>query len=287
MISYALARYLHAAGVAVLGEDLPAGNLFIEHLPKSPDLAVSIRTTGGDPIMGSWWLGDDQPTVQVIVRGAPDDPVTPHALALHVYDHLMGLRNTTLDSGGTHQVYVYLCRSMQTEPAQLGQDDARRYSYSLNFQLRITRTTTNRAGQTIGKVLAAQTTVQVHSGGQWLTVEGVLDVAHGSRQISEDTQGIGAYQQNTLYSNDADEWWDVQAFRLENASTGARDDGQQAIEAAARTMGKGPQVKLTTPGNHAFTFYAIPEVAELAGQLDGFALWKVRLYVSGEYVSRT
>jgi hypothetical protein len=78
------------------------------------------------------------------VRGAPDDPETPAAVAQALYDALQGLRYVTLDASGADEVRLCVCSSLQTGPFNLGRDERDRYRFTLNFALHVRRETEHR-----------------------------------------------------------------------------------------------------------------------------------------------
>ncbi len=137
MISRALAKHLHAAELAVYAPNDAAGNCFLEHMPASPDAALMILSTGGNPTPAASTWGYDEPTLQLLVRGAPNDPATPQAWARELYSATQGLRYVTLDAGGPDEVFLVLCSSPQTAPVNIGSDEKGRYRYSLNLALHV------------------------------------------------------------------------------------------------------------------------------------------------------
>jgi hypothetical protein len=70
--------------------------------------------------------------------------------------------------------------------------------------------------------------------------------------------------------------------RLES-STGTRDPGQEAVEAAGDLMGyaSAKQYRLTSPGGVTLTFEATAEVTQFGGGKEEFAEWSVDLTVCG------
>ena len=144
MIARALAKYLDTANLVTYEADAAGGDCFLEHLPDSPDEAVMVLSTGGNPLGPAATYGWDEPTVQLMVRGAPDDPETPAAAAQELYDALQGLRYVTLDPGGADEVRLCVCSSPQTAPFNLGRDEKGRYRFTLNFALHVRRETEHR-----------------------------------------------------------------------------------------------------------------------------------------------
>jgi len=143
MISRALAKYLTDAGL-VTYTTAAGGDCFPERLPDTPDAAVMILSTGGNPTPAAATWGYNEPTVQIMVRGAPNDAATPQARAVALYGALQGLRYVLLDEDGDDEVSLIVCESMQTAPANIGTDHRNRYRYTLNFALHVRALTTNR-----------------------------------------------------------------------------------------------------------------------------------------------
>lgn len=143
MISRALAKYLTIAGL-VTYTTAAGGDCFPERLPDTPDAAVMILSTGGNPTPAAATWGYDEPTVQLMVRGAPNDAMTPQTRAVALYGELQGLRYVTLDPAGDDEVFVIVCEAMQTAPVNIGTDLKNRYRYTLNFALHVRAITAHR-----------------------------------------------------------------------------------------------------------------------------------------------
>lgn len=143
MISRAIARYLATAGLVTYTTAV-GGDCFPEKLPDAPDASVMILSTGGNPTPAAATWGYNEPTVQLMVRGAPGDAATPQARAVALYGELQGLRYVTLDAGGADEVFVIVCESPQTAPVNIGIDLKNRYRYTLNFALHVRALTAHR-----------------------------------------------------------------------------------------------------------------------------------------------
>jgi hypothetical protein len=78
MNSGTLARFLDSVVTGVdYRPDTVGGNTFIDRVPPTPDLAVSVLAFGGDHDRP---VGEAVAIWQVRVRGASDDPVSPATL---------------------------------------------------------------------------------------------------------------------------------------------------------------------------------------------------------------
>lgn len=144
MITRALAKHLHSAELVVYDPDGAAGDCFLEHLPDVPDAALMLLSSGGNPTPAAATWGYDEPTVQLLVRGLPNDPATPQGRAHALYGALQGLRYTVLDAGGPDEVFLIVCTSPQSAPVNIGTDEKGRYRFTLNFALHIRALTAHR-----------------------------------------------------------------------------------------------------------------------------------------------
>ena len=132
MLQRQIGSYLAEAGIGQYDEKGGQGNIFIEHLPAAPDKVVAIFRTGGYQSDGK--LPYDDPTIQIVVRGKPEDVVQPSDLAQAIFDELHGFRARRFALGG---YYIVNCIGVQSGPVHIGADENRRHEYSLNFQLHI------------------------------------------------------------------------------------------------------------------------------------------------------
>ena len=113
------------------------GNVFISTLPNSPDTVVMVSEYGS--------ISDDKNpfddiSVQVRVRGTRD-PRVSYNIAKEIYDELHGLTNTVLISDGTRIVKVVA----QNTPIDIGRDDNLRHEWTVNFQVEVYNSTSNRS----------------------------------------------------------------------------------------------------------------------------------------------
>jgi hypothetical protein len=143
VISRALAKYLDARSLASYRPD-GGGNVFLEHLPESPDAALQVFSTGGNPLPAAATFGYDEPTLQLMCRGAVGDAEGPLAWAWSLYGALQGLRYVALDEGGVDEAALVLCSFAQTGPVGIGTDARGRYRYVLNPALHVRALTEHR-----------------------------------------------------------------------------------------------------------------------------------------------
>lgn len=146
MITVAVARHLDQLGLVTFDETGATGDAFHATMPASPNAAVAIMP--GQPSPQLTKAPTDLPAVQILVRGDPHDSRTPFDKAAAIYSALNVLDHTTLDAGGTDEVYVIGCTAAQSGPVWLGQDANRRHEFALNFDMRTQAPTAHRPAVT-------------------------------------------------------------------------------------------------------------------------------------------
>lgn len=132
-----LAQFLHNENVGIFSPIDATGNIFIEHKPDKPNIAICLFSTSGLP--DNSLFPEDSLGVQVIVRGNADASI-PYNIAGAIYDKLNGFRNNKLIPFGSDIISIL---GMQT-PVNIGRDEKRRQEYSINFLLRVANTGTDR-----------------------------------------------------------------------------------------------------------------------------------------------
>ncbi len=101
--------------------------LAVSREPATPDQVVTIYDTGGQDPNAKWLL--DNPTVQVRVRGSPNDYPATYAKAIAVKDALLGLTPQTLDS------IDYVGVWMVGDVIFIGYDELQRPRFTTNWQI--------------------------------------------------------------------------------------------------------------------------------------------------------
>ncbi len=142
MLALAVARYLDQFGIVALNEATVGGNVFVGHMPDSPDLALMLMPTGGASQLTR--RPTDLPTLQTLARGPKHDPLPAIGLWQQVYDALTCLDGVLLDPGGPDEVWVVGCTAIQSGPIPMGQDEANRHEFSGNYQFRTRAPTAHR-----------------------------------------------------------------------------------------------------------------------------------------------
>lgn len=128
MIVEEIAEYLAADGLGTFDPTGIIGDIFIETMPDSPDVAIGLFTTGG--LAPDVATSVARPRVQLVVRGGRD-PREAALLATAIYEALHGLRSMEFVPGGTR---IMLASAVQSGPIRLGPDDNGRHEYSINLQ---------------------------------------------------------------------------------------------------------------------------------------------------------
>jgi hypothetical protein len=142
MLTAAVAKYLDTLGLVTFDAEGVTGDTFVDSMPSSPDEAVSISATGGQPTNSH--DGYDMPVIQVRVRGAKHDPRPPYLRARAIYEGLVGLHAVTLDEGGPDEVRVIRTIALQSDPAPIGVDDNDRHEFVTNFAFTVRALTEHR-----------------------------------------------------------------------------------------------------------------------------------------------
>jgi len=91
-----LGAYLATEMTLVVGT-----TIFLGSLPPKPDVCLAIRETGGSPPtggLGTTGIQYEFPSVQIVVRGAPDDYETPRTTAETAYRKLAEIEAESLSS---------------------------------------------------------------------------------------------------------------------------------------------------------------------------------------------
>ncbi|TYS60474.1 hypothetical protein FZC76_21620 [Sutcliffiella horikoshii] len=116
-------------------ESLYSFPYFYNKFPRehAPDECAAVRLTGGFPV--EQWLGKRQPSFQILVRGLKDvddpDSITKcEEKAFSIHSLLTNRRDFKI---GTESVVVI--RAMNSVPIYIGDDDAGRPIYSMNFDV--------------------------------------------------------------------------------------------------------------------------------------------------------
>lgn len=109
--------------------------IVIKTIPETPDsvIALSAYPVSSDPA-----LSDTVTGLQVLTRGAGQDPRPVDDLADLIFDQLQGLHDLTLSTG------VRVVQSLHHGGGSLGQDDLHRWSRSDNYYLTTHRPSPNR-----------------------------------------------------------------------------------------------------------------------------------------------
>ena len=124
-----LTAYLVSEGIGTANV-----TIFEDFMPPTPNSCVTLIEYGGRNdadvrVFGQAQMVREFPRVQVLVRGEPDDYVTPRNKAQAVMLSLSKLMGVTLSS-----VVYHLSTPLQSSPFPLVKDDLRRYTICVNFE---------------------------------------------------------------------------------------------------------------------------------------------------------
>lgn len=132
----ALVAYLDGLLAETAGTDLFEGPM-----PELPNACIAITHAAGEPadgrVMGASLSNDglvEQPHVQLMVRGEPNDKAGPRTRAQAAHVVLDGYGPGTL--GG---VLYHRIESLDGEPYCLGQDQEMRWRYAANYRVQKAR----------------------------------------------------------------------------------------------------------------------------------------------------
>lgn len=115
------------------------GNVFLDHMPSSPDDAVAVYSATGPEADSK--LPYDPAEFQVIVRCAADNWDWAHATERAIYSKLHGKRNVTLPDG-TYAVFIL---AQNSSPFPLGPDENGRLRWSIDYRAEIMNVTEERS----------------------------------------------------------------------------------------------------------------------------------------------
>ncbi len=139
----ALARHFDLLGLGDYDPDGVGGDVFYARMPSSPDKAVMIKPTGGEPLLAGGTLPYDAPVAQVMIRGERGEPVDTERRAWAIYDALHGLHRATLDPGGQDEIYVVGMTAIQP-PTHVDTDRSGRDTWTINIRAIVRRPTMHR-----------------------------------------------------------------------------------------------------------------------------------------------
>ena len=108
-------------------------DLFLGHMPDTPDVCSSLRETPGAPPEGGFGVAGikfEHPSAQYVARGAKDDEQTPRTKAESAYTKLAEIEAE--DLSGTSYLLV---EPLQSPSTVLGPDEKGRPRVSFNVAI--------------------------------------------------------------------------------------------------------------------------------------------------------
>lgn len=126
-----IAKKLETLGHGTYTPTATTGTIFLLKMPQTPDAAIGVYPgpTGESSAADAY----DEVAFQLRFRAGAADPRTALATAQAVYDDLHGIGATTITDGTTTWTVIDIIAT-QTAPVPIGQDDANRWEFTLNFR---------------------------------------------------------------------------------------------------------------------------------------------------------
>jgi len=143
----------------------------------------------------------------------------------------------------------------------------------------------------ITKVLAREWVVQINTGTYgtptWTNIGGLTSLTFSTSKNDADTTDFDSDGQMEHIPASRSREIGLEGFYEEDASTGDRDSGQEAVEGYMDLTGAAglADFKLTSPGGTAKRFYASVNVSDVGGGNDDPTSWNVTLTVTGLPIS--
>ncbi len=122
--------FLAAEGLGTVAIDL-----FKSKMPATPDACGTVYGSGGsgpDMNFGSSGVRFENPAVQIVFRGAPDDHDGPEAKAQTAFDSMVGIAVDQVLSG-TKYLMVRALQQPFAFGKNAGQDENNRWRFACNF----------------------------------------------------------------------------------------------------------------------------------------------------------
>ena len=102
-------------------------------MQEKPDYLIVIYGTGGSPptlALGADRIAERNPSLQIVVRGVPDDHDTPFDTAASIIAKMAEIQTEAINGTTYH-----FANPLQSEPIPIGKDENRRFRVSCNFML--------------------------------------------------------------------------------------------------------------------------------------------------------
>ena len=126
--------YLDAQNVATDGV-----NMFGEHLPTEPSLALMVETTGG--FEADMKHGYSTATFRLLARSSGTDARPAKEILANAFDALHGFGTGYLVAAGA---FVVSITAIQAAPVNIDRDENGRQRFSQNYQIEFAHATTHR-----------------------------------------------------------------------------------------------------------------------------------------------
>lgn len=137
------------------------------------------------------------------------------------------------------------------------------------------------------KFLARDLTIEVETAPDvWTAIGGLNTLTHSPSTERADTTGFDENGRPTHLVAQRGDSWALAGFAMEDVVTGAKDAGQEYIEASAREMATAAEeeYRITDPGGNRIRFTATAEVTLHGGGHNDAAAWACNLEITGQYI---
>lgn len=139
-------------------------------------------------------------------------------------------------------------------------------------------------------VLLRDTTAEINTGTEavpnWVEILGIDKIERKPKATKKDcaTTKSGGNEEHRV--TERGDTWTLKGQRIEDPDSGARDPGQEAVEALGNAIGYDSvkQIRMSSPGAEVLVFWASAVVTPLGGDKSGFSDWEAELERSGAYV---
>ncbi len=118
----------------------------------------------------------------------------------------------------------------------------------------------------------------------WTPIGGLNSLTHSPSTSRADTSAFDSNGRDEHLVASRGESWTLAGFAIEDVATGARDVGQEAVEALGKLVGPAGlgYFKVTSPGGNEIIFQASAEVTLHGGGHNDAAAWQAAVQVNGE-----
>lgn len=120
----------------------------------------------------------------------------------------------------------------------------------------------------------------------WTPVGGLNTLTHSPSTERADTTGFDENGRPTHLVAQRGDAWALAGFAMLDVSSGAKDPGQEAIEASGREMGAAAEetYRMTDPGGNRIRYVGTVEVTLPGGGHNDAASWTANIEITGDVI---